>query len=230
MVGVKREKEKISAREKSGTILHIVQFHLPTIVSLAAQPHARKPRSRLYDPIYQRVYSFITNIVFPSHRDHASTVILRAPVFFWFAPSSKIPHTSLYLQLHIPPNNTPFSLLIRFSSSFLFLLFLVKFLNSILWSFFLFQILILGPVEAKNKISSYFVVDYYASARFFFLLLFFFFPPNFVERTKVKIRKTTSWKVTLMRVVPFVRILDEVDKSRFGRKLEANRYFFASAT
>lgn len=27
---VKREKEKISAREKSGTILHIVQFHLPT--------------------------------------------------------------------------------------------------------------------------------------------------------------------------------------------------------
>lgn len=82
VVGVKREKEKISAREKSGTILHIVQFHLPTIVSLAAQPHARKPRSRLYDPIYQRVYSFITNIVFPSHRDHASTVILRAPVFF----------------------------------------------------------------------------------------------------------------------------------------------------
>lgn len=229
MVGVKREKEKISAREKSGTILHIVQFHLPTIVSLAAQPHARKPRSRLYDPIYQRVYSFITNIVFPSHRDHASTVILRAPVFFWFAPSSKIPHTSLYFQLHIPPNNTPFSLLIRFSSSFLFLLFLVKFLNSIL-IFFPFSNPNPSPGWSKNKISSYFVVDYYASARFFFLLLFFFFPPNFVERTKVKIRKTTSWKVTLMRVVPFVRILDEVDKSRFGRKLEANRYFFASAT
>lgn len=75
------------------------------------QPHARrKPRSRLYDPIYQRVYSFITNIVLPSRRDHASTVILRAPVFFWFAPSSKIPHTSLcqlypttYPQIIIPP-------------------------------------------------------------------------------------------------------------------------------
>lgn len=175
VVGVKREKEKISAREKSGTILHIVQFHLPTIVSLAAQPHARKPRSRLYDPIYQRVYSFITNIVFPSHRDHASTVILRAPVFFWFAPSSKIPHTSLYFQLHIPPNNTPFSLLIRFSSSFLFLLFLVKFLNSILWSFFLFQILILGPVEAKikfHRISSSIITHLLASFFFFFSSFF----------------------------------------------------------
>lgn len=73
---VKREKEKISARGKSGTILHIVQFHLPTTVSLAPRaPDFTIPYTNEFILLLRTSCFRLTAIV---HQP----LYYRAPVFF----------------------------------------------------------------------------------------------------------------------------------------------------